>query len=118
MSYGEVGEACFYVLDARTVVGNCAMWWCPDGKGYTCELDKAGLYTADDVRGMRETDVPIHRDEVAKLVIQHVRLDHMRQAGLLDGYEKAKAERERAEKLDRLAARRAQRRNAKSGADT
>jgi hypothetical protein len=118
MSYGEVGEACFYVLDARTVVGNCAMWWCPDGKGYTCSIDKAGLYTADDVKGMRETDVPIHRDEVAKFVIQHVRLDHMRQAGLLDGYEKAKVERERAEKLERLAARRAQRRSAKSGADT
>jgi hypothetical protein len=68
-------------------------------------------YTADDVKSMRETDVPIHRDEVAKLVIQHARLDHMRQAGLLDGYEKAKAERERAEKLERLAARRAQRRD-------
>jgi hypothetical protein len=110
MSYGKVGEACYYVLDARTVVGNCAMWWCPKGNGYTCEIDKAGLYTADDVAGMREADVPIHRDEVTKLVIQHVRLDHMRQAGLLDGYEKARADRERVEKLEKLAKRRAQRR--------
>jgi hypothetical protein len=98
VSYGKGdGPACFYVLDARTVVGNCAMWWCPNGQGYTCRIDEAGLYTADDVKSMRETDVPIHRDEVAKFVVQHVRLDHMRQAGLLDEFEKAKAAREKAE---------------------
>jgi hypothetical protein len=96
VSYGKGdGPACYYVLDARTVVGNCAMWWYPDGKGYTCNIDEAGLYTADDVAGMRETDVPIHRDDVAKLVVRHVRLDHMYQAGLLSEFEKAKAEREK-----------------------
>jgi hypothetical protein len=107
MAYGsDGGDPCFYVLDARTVVGNCAMWWCPQGQGYTCNIDEAGLYTAKDVEGMRETDVPIHRDEVQQLIVRHVRLDHMRQCGLLDEFEKRKAERER---QDRLARRRAHR---------
>lgn len=37
-------SAKFYVLDARSVVGNCALWWRPKGQGYTCELDEAGVY--------------------------------------------------------------------------
>lgn len=80
----DTDDACFYVLDARTVVGNCAMWWCPDGKGYTCDIGKAGLYTEKRCKGMRETDIPVHRDLVARLTIQHVRLDDLRQNGALD----------------------------------
>jgi hypothetical protein len=83
----DTGEACFYVLDARSVVGNCAMWWCPDGQGYTCDIAKAGLYTARRCAGMRETDIPVHRDVVAELTVKHVRLDHLRQAGALDAFD-------------------------------
>jgi hypothetical protein len=82
--------ACFYVLDARTVVGNCAMWWCPDGKGYTCDIGKAGLYTMGRCKGMRETDIPVHRDVVAGIVLQHVMLDHLRQAGALEAFDRAR----------------------------
>ncbi len=107
MSYGKDGdEACFYVLDARTVVGNCAMWWCPDGKGYTCNIDEAGLYTAKDVERMRETDIPVHRDVVERLIVRHVKIEHIRQAGLLDAYDKHKAERVEEEKRARRRARR------------
>jgi len=81
-------EAVFYVLDARQVVGNCAMWWCPDSKGYTCEIGKAGLYTAKECEGMRETDIKVHRDLVVKLTLRHVRLDHLRQAGALDDFDR------------------------------
>jgi hypothetical protein len=99
MSEPREDEACFYVLDARTVVGNCAMWWCPDGKGYTCDITQAGLYTKERCASMRETDVPVHRDVVARLTIQHVRVDHLRQAGVLDAYdarrEQAKPKRKR-----------------------
>lgn len=80
--------ACYYVLDARTVVGNCAMWWCPDSQGYTCEIGKAGLYSKRDCAEMRETDIPVHRDVVARLTLQHVRLDHLRQAGVLDAFDR------------------------------
>jgi hypothetical protein len=83
-------DACFYVLDARTVVGNCAMWWCPNGQGYTCDITKAGLYTKERCASMRLSDVPIHRDVVTGLIVQHVKLDHLRQAGALDDYERRK----------------------------
>lgn len=96
-----VGDACYYVLDVRSVVGNCAMWWCPDSQGYTCEIDKAGLYTEAECRSMRDTDIPIHRDVVQQFVIRHVRLDHLRQAGHLDAFEKAKADREQEAKRSR-----------------
>jgi len=69
----------FYLLDIRTVVGNCALWWCPDGKGYTCELDKAGLYSRDEAHRHRDTDIPIPKAFAQKLVCHHVRLDHLRQ---------------------------------------
>jgi hypothetical protein len=64
-------------------VGNCASWWCPLGQGYTCDISKAGLYTAAEIKGMRITDVPIHRSDVERLTLQHVRVDHLRQVGLL-----------------------------------
>jgi hypothetical protein len=86
-SEGIDADACFYVLDARTVVGNCAMWWCPNGQGYTCDITKAGLYTAKRCAGMRETDVPVHRDIVTGLIVQHVLVDHLRQAGALDAFD-------------------------------
>lgn len=90
-------EACYYVLDARTVVGNCASWWRPDGKGYTCDIDDAGLYTATAVKAMRGTDVPVHRSVVHALSIRHVRLDDLRQAGELEAYDASKARQQREE---------------------
>jgi hypothetical protein len=82
-----VDEPVFYVLDIRQPVGNCASWWCPGGKGYTCDVAKAGLYTEKQCASMRETDIPVHRDVVAQLTIQHVRVDHLRQAGALEAFD-------------------------------
>ena len=31
----------FYIQDGRTVVGNCVVFWRPDGNGYTCNLKEA-----------------------------------------------------------------------------
>ncbi len=47
----------YYVQDDRTIVGNCVLWWRPEGAGYACDIDDAGIYTGDYVRGLRETDV-------------------------------------------------------------
>ena len=63
------------------------MWWCPEGKGYTCEIGKAGLYTEAQCKRMRETDVPVHRDVVERLTLRYVRIEHLRQAGALDAYD-------------------------------
>lgn len=69
----------YYILDARTVVGNCAMFWCPGGKGYTCDLAEAGLYSKEEASSHRDTDVPVPQALAEGLVVRHVRLDHLRQ---------------------------------------
>lgn len=37
----------FYIQDTRTVVGNSAMFWRPEGKGYTCNLNEAWKVTGE-----------------------------------------------------------------------
>jgi hypothetical protein len=69
-------DAMYYVQDARSIVGNCGTWWAPNGAGYVCNLDDAGLYTATRVRGMRETDVPWPHAYVRERAERHVRTDN------------------------------------------
>ena len=72
----------FYVMETRTLVGNCVLWWCADAKGYTCDLDKAGQYTKEQVEGMRATDVAVPILMADRAAVTHVRRDHLGQAGL------------------------------------
>lgn len=65
-----------YILDNRTVVGNCALFWAPDGNGYTCDLEKAGLY--DPGYSSRDTDIDIPADIAKACAVTHVRLDTLR----------------------------------------
>ncbi|MBW2673559.1 MAG: hypothetical protein JRD89_09125 [Deltaproteobacteria bacterium] len=69
----------YYLLDCRAPVGNSALWWRPDSKGYTCNLEEAGLYTEEQAGGNRETDIPIPREIAAAATAQHVRFDTMQQ---------------------------------------
>ena len=62
----------FYLLDSRTVVGNCASFWCPEGKGYTVNLDEAGTYTAAQCRGNRDTDRPVPVEIAMSVASTHV----------------------------------------------
>lgn len=79
----EVTGADYYILDARSCVGNCASWWRPKGNGYCCKLDEAGLYTLKQALSHRRgIDVPVHKDIARRLVVQHVRWDHLGQAGV------------------------------------
>ena len=71
-------EQLYYVQDERQYVGNCMLWWCPDGKGYTTQIDEAGLFTAKEVRGMRESEVGWPKEYVEAHIVQHVRRDNMR----------------------------------------
>ena len=84
-------EQLYYVQDTRQIVGNCALWWCPEGLGYTCEIDRAGLYTEDEVRHMRATDMAWPRELVDRLIVRHVRMDTMRQAPEWDAVKEAHA---------------------------
>lgn len=71
-----------YILDKRSCVGNCALWWKPNGKGYTCNLDDAGLYTFKEASSHRETDIAVPMAMARNLVVSHVRWDSLRDAGL------------------------------------
>jgi len=73
-----MAERMYYIQDARNVVGNCALWWCVDGHGYTCDIEEAGQYPeseALDQHKWRETDVPFPVDEVRKHIVHHVRTE-------------------------------------------
>lgn len=72
----------YYILDARSCVGNCALWWRPNGGGYTCELDDAGLYTLDDASSNSEHHIPIHRSIAERLAVRHVRWEPLHRAGV------------------------------------
>jgi hypothetical protein len=70
----------YYILDARTMVGNCALWWRPEGAGYTCNLDDAGRYTLAEAESHRETDVPVRCDVAERIAVRHVDTDALRTA--------------------------------------
>lgn len=78
----EDGEKKFYILDTRSGVGNCALFWCPNGAGYTTQLEEAGLYTEDFARSpcRRETDVAIPEEMAKACSVTHVRTERLRQA--------------------------------------
>jgi len=75
----------YYIQDTRQYVGNCVLWWRPGGKGYTTEIKKAGLYTekeARDIEGNRGTDVAWERESVERCIVNHVRMEHLRDNGV------------------------------------
>ena len=68
----------YYIIDMRSPVGNCALFWRPNNSGYTTQLEEAGLYTREEATSHRDTDVAVHKDAVAKAVVTHVRVDMLR----------------------------------------
>lgn len=66
----------YYILDTRTIVGNCAMFWRGNSAGYTTDLKDAGRYSEEFAeRRSRPTDIGLPCDEVDKLAVLHVRRD-------------------------------------------
>lgn len=65
----------YYIQDCRTYVGNCALWWGIDSKGYTCNLDEAGVYSGKEALHKRGTDVPWPVDYIRSAAVRHVRAD-------------------------------------------
>jgi len=68
----------FYILDTRTIVGNCGLWWRPDGSGYTTELSEAGLYSEEYARSRRDTDLAVPEEIAKASTVTHVRVDTLR----------------------------------------
>lgn len=71
----------FYIQDTRQVVGNCPVWWGPNGGGYVTRLDEAGRYTEQEAVSQnrtRETDIPWACAEIDALARKTVDCQHMR----------------------------------------
>lgn len=68
----------YYIIDTRTVVGNCAMFWGPNRSGYVCNLAEAGKYSEEDAKHQqrsRPTDVAVPCDVIDAMAVTHVRAD-------------------------------------------
>lgn len=60
----------YYIQDTRSFIGNCVVFWGPDGNGYTTDLRRAGKYSFEEAMRqhfMRETDLPWLCDEIDTL---------------------------------------------------
>ena len=70
----------FYIQDQRTIIGNCALWWRPEGAGYTCDLGRAGKYTAEQLKAccLRDTDKTWPVEFVDPQAQRHVHTDGLR----------------------------------------
>ncbi len=71
----------FYIQDTRQVVGNCPVWWGPNGGGYVTRLDEAGRYTEQEAVSQnrtRDTDIPWPCAEIDALARETVDCQHMR----------------------------------------
>lgn len=74
-------ERMFYIQDTRQFVGNCPMWWGPNGSGYVTRLDEAGRYTEQEAvkqNRCRETDIPWPCAEIEAIARRTVDFQHMR----------------------------------------
>lgn len=83
-------KAFYYIQDTRQVVGNCVLWWRPNGAGYTCDLLDAGIYPGTHAKGKRDTDVYWPVEEVRKRTIVHVRVERLREMAPMRRAKKAK----------------------------
>jgi hypothetical protein len=56
------GATLYYIRCTVEDAGHSALWWRPDGNGYTDKLDEAGKYTSEDVRSWissRDVAIPV-----------------------------------------------------------
>jgi hypothetical protein len=60
----------FYIQDTRSVVGNSALWWREQGKGYTSNLDEAWKVPGN--WSWRSTDILRPVAEMDALAERHV----------------------------------------------
>jgi hypothetical protein len=85
----QVMEKLYYIQDTRDYVGNSVMWWCPNGNGYTSDLDQAWKVPHDKAVAMnrsRNTDVAWPCDEIDRLSQRHFDMQNLRTiSGAING---------------------------------
>lgn len=84
LSLGDTAEPAkprrYYIQDTRQIVGNCALFWCPDGKGYTMQIEEAGLYSEREALAQersRGTDRAWPEDLLRSAFVTHGRVERM-----------------------------------------
>lgn len=61
-------------------VGNSMLFWRPNRRGYTVDIDQAGLYTRDELIGLRNDDRPIPFADAQRGVIRTVCSERLHKA--------------------------------------
>jgi hypothetical protein len=77
--FPEEGER-FYLWDTRNYSGDFMLWWRHEGHGYTYNLDEAGLYSSEDARTGRDTDVPVPEELARKMCCHVIDVDRLLRA--------------------------------------
>jgi hypothetical protein len=67
----------YYIIDSRNPIGNCALFWRPEGAGYTTDLKDAGLYEKG--HSSRDTDIEIPENIIEQCTVTHVELWKLRE---------------------------------------
>lgn len=65
----------YYIQDTRSYVGNAVVWWRHQGKGYTTNIDEAGLFTrqrAARIQANRATDKAWPEEAVQSAIRRYV----------------------------------------------
>ncbi|HYX38056.1 MAG TPA: hypothetical protein VE954_33560 [Oligoflexus sp.] len=85
-----------FLIQCKESSGDYVLWWKADEKGYTFNLDAAGLYTAEEagrICNLREIDVAWREDEVRKCAQSVVTLYDLRRFGVISVLEGTRAKR-------------------------
>ncbi|MDQ3231149.1 MAG: hypothetical protein M3Q07_04950 [Pseudobdellovibrionaceae bacterium] len=85
-----------FLIQCKESSGDYVLWWKADDKGYTFNLDAAGLYTAEEagrICSLREIDVAWRDDEVRKCAQSVVTLYDLRRFGVISVLEGTPAKR-------------------------
>jgi hypothetical protein len=72
-----MNDEMYYIVDNRGTVGNSLSFWGPNRRGYTCKLEKAGLYSKEEafsIHKNRETDLPFPQSLIKSVCTRQV--DH------------------------------------------
>lgn len=68
----------FYILSKKWTArkDETLTWWCPDQKGYTTNIDRAGIYSEEDAlsicRGCHGASVPVSCEDVKAFATRQV----------------------------------------------
>jgi hypothetical protein len=84
-------EPLFYIQCISNYAYDYILWWKPDSKGYTHDLNKAGLYTAEEAQSicaMRGEEVAWPEDVIKKHIEASVSIEVLRQNELRPSFGK------------------------------